>query len=117
MARVSREEWAKRIERWVDSGLSGAEFAAEIGVKETTLRHWKWALSRHTREPGWEAKAARERRQQPAPRFVEVIASSMPPAASPELLEVTLRNGLKVRLPVQFDPSSLQRLLDVLEAR
>ncbi len=116
MPRISREEWAKRIERWIDSGLTGAEFAAEIGVKETTLRHWKWALSRHTREPGWEAKAARERRQQRAPEFVEVVASSTPPP-SPELLEVTLRNGLKVRLPVQFDPTSLQRLLDVLEAR
>jgi hypothetical protein len=116
MAGVSREEWAKRIERWAESGLTGAEFAAEIGVKETTLRHWKWALRRHAQEPGWEAKAARERRQQRAPQFVEVIASSTPPP-SPELLEVTLRNGLKVRLPVQFDPTSLQRLLDVLETR
>src|SRR6266851_6793007 len=89
MPRISREEWAKRIERWIDSGLTGAEFAAEIGVKETTLRHWKWALSRHTREPGWEAKAARERRQQRAPEFVEVVESSTPPPSLVERGELT----------------------------
>src|SRR6266851_7518581 len=33
-----RDEWAKRIEQWAESGLSGAEFAREIGVKEGTLR-------------------------------------------------------------------------------
>jgi hypothetical protein len=46
MVRISRDEWAKRIERWTDSELTGAEFAAKIGVKEATLRHWKWALAR-----------------------------------------------------------------------
>jgi hypothetical protein len=117
MERVSRDEWKKRIERWTDSGLTGGEFAAEIGVKETTLRHWKWALRRDAQEPGWQAKAARERRRRGGTEFVEVIASSTPPSASTESLEVTLRNGLKLRLPVQFDPTSLQRVLDVLEAR
>ena len=56
MERVSRDQWAKRVERWCESGLTAAEFAAEIGVKEATLRHWKWALRRHATEPGWEAK-------------------------------------------------------------
>jgi hypothetical protein len=29
--RVSRDEWAKRAKRWRDSGLTTAEFAAELG--------------------------------------------------------------------------------------
>ena len=37
MARESREEWAKRAERWRDSGLRAAEFAAEVGVNPWTL--------------------------------------------------------------------------------
>ncbi len=44
-----RDEWAKRIEQWTQSGLTGAEFAQQIGVKESTLRHWKWELEKSAR--------------------------------------------------------------------
>jgi hypothetical protein len=37
MSRASRAEWAKRVERWKDSGLSAKEFAAETGVKSLAL--------------------------------------------------------------------------------
>ena len=37
-ARVEREEWAKRVERWRDSGLRTAEFATELGINPRTLR-------------------------------------------------------------------------------
>jgi len=30
--RVSRDEWAKRVERWKDSGLTAKEFASEVGI-------------------------------------------------------------------------------------
>ena len=45
MDRTSREEWAKRVERWGDSGLTAKEYAAEIGIKAHTLSWWKWRLS------------------------------------------------------------------------
>ena len=41
-ARASREEWAKRVERWGDSGLMTAEFSAELGINPRTLTYWKW---------------------------------------------------------------------------
>jgi len=44
-----RDEWAKRIERWTESALTGAQFAQQIGVKESTLRHWKWRLEKVAR--------------------------------------------------------------------
>jgi hypothetical protein len=36
--------WAKRVERWIDSGLTAKEFAAEAGLKPSTLSYWKWRL-------------------------------------------------------------------------
>ena len=44
MARASREIWAKRVERWKDSGLSAKEFAAELDVSPKSLMFWKWKL-------------------------------------------------------------------------
>jgi hypothetical protein len=52
MDRTSREEWAKRVERWRDSGLTAAEFTAELaqataiakrttGVPTRTTRRWQ----------------------------------------------------------------------------
>jgi hypothetical protein len=45
MDRTSREEWAKRVERWGDSGLTAKEYAAELGIKAHTRSWWKWRLS------------------------------------------------------------------------
>src|SRR5688572_27597837 len=45
-SRVAREEWAKRVERWCESGLTAAEFAAELGINARTLTYWKWVLGR-----------------------------------------------------------------------
>ena len=44
--RVSRDEWAKRVERWRDSGLTTAEFAAELGINPHSVTYWAWALKR-----------------------------------------------------------------------
>ncbi len=108
-----RDEWAKRIERWAASGLSGREFASEIGVKEGTLRHWKWYLDRlRTRQ----AAAPASRRAQ----FVELIAPTNRTTAtsgivvSPEPFELVLGNGLRIRVPSRFDADALHRLLDAV---
>ena len=47
--RVEREEWAKRVERWRDSGLTTVEFAAELGISPKTLTYWAWTLKRGNR--------------------------------------------------------------------
>jgi hypothetical protein len=39
-------EWAKRVERWRDSGLTTAEFAAPVGINAKTLTYWAWTLER-----------------------------------------------------------------------
>ena len=119
MARETREVWAKRVERWRDSGLTLKEFASEIGVNANTLAGWRWRLrpessdvARGTPEP---------------PRFLEIVASpelsepSAEPAGSkrpaPEPFELILSGGHRVRVPVEFDGRALRRLVDALEAR
>jgi len=54
MARSSSEQWAKRVERWKASGLSAKDFAAEAGLKPSTLAYWRWRLSRAERAIGSE---------------------------------------------------------------
>ena len=49
---AKRVEWAKRVERWRASGLSGGAFALREGIREGTLRHWAWRLARERSEPG-----------------------------------------------------------------
>jgi len=129
MGHDPRQVWAKRVERWADSGLTAKEFAAETGLNANTLMHWKWRLGAE----------ARRRERAPRPivepvRFVEVtppapaaqeLASAAPadpppppvaPALGDEPLEVILRDGLRIRVPVQFDASTLRRVVAALEA-
>ncbi len=121
MERASRETWAKRVERWKDSGLTAKEFAAELGINAHSLSWWRWRLSS---EAGQLAPAARRRRPHamskaaptttstPPLTFVEMTA---PIAAEP--LEVVLPSSIRIRVPSSFEASTLGRLLDVLEQR
>src|SRR5215471_8787907 len=56
------------------------------------LRHWKWALQRHVREPGWEAKLVPERGRERRAQFVELVAPAAP-SLTAEQLEVVLLSG------------------------
>ena len=115
MDRTSREEWAKRVERWGDSGLTAKEYAAEIGIKAHTLSWWKWRLSSDAPAQG------RRRRARHAPTagagatpltFVEMAT-----AVAHEPLQVVLPSSIRILVPATFDAPALGRLLDVLEHR
>lgn len=126
MARGSRDEWAKRVERWRESGLTAAEFAAEVGVNPRTLSYWKWRIgSKRGRSLSSKPKKARTKRasRSGTPKkaaaltvrplsFVEVTKATS--ALSGEPFEVELVSGERIRIPSSFDASSLSRLLDVL---
>lgn len=108
MPRASRETWAKRIERWSESGLSATEFAQETGVNARTLTFWKWRLGR-------DARAKRGGR----PTFVEVIPAAVvgEVVADAEPLEVIVRDTVRIRVPSRCDLEAVRRLVAALEAR
>lgn len=65
---------AKGVERWRDSLLTTAEFAAELGLNPKTLTYWAWTLKREAsgKTRVWRAKegpvaAGQGRRHQARP--------------------------------------------------
>jgi hypothetical protein len=124
MSRESQSEWAKRVERWRDSGLTAKEFAAETGLNASTLSYWKWRLSagrdrnQASADTGGSVRGASGRRRKastPAAQFVEVSPIAGTPSSA-AMLEVVLRDGTVVRVPADFDETTLGRVVRTLEA-
>jgi hypothetical protein len=117
-----REKWAKRVERWKDSGLSAAEFGAEVGINARSLSWWRWHLAkgetvaadtrrRRRRSPNPSAAIAKSGTNTPM-TFIEMTAP-LPSAA----LEVVLPTTVRICVRPGFDDTTLGRLLDILEQR
>jgi hypothetical protein len=68
MARASREAWAKRLERWRDSGLTEKEYPAEARINAHSLSWWKWRLSSGATA---QRRVPRRRRSTPSPGDTE----------------------------------------------
>lgn len=110
MAKESREVWAKRVERWKDSGLTAAEYAAEIGISARALKWWRWRLTTKM-----EASATpRERRTAKSVEPITFVEVAPPPSKSTPI-EVVLARGCTVRVPIGFDAPTFERLLGILE--
>ena len=104
MSRTSQTEWAKRVERWRDSGLTAKEFAAETGVNASTLAYWSWRLrASRSKRPASGSSPSRS-------RFVELTPSSVP-VTSPAMLELVLGESIRVRIPSGFDEETLARVV------
>ena len=128
MARADRATWARRVQTWKASGLSGAAYAAKIGVHPKTLAYWRWRLEsggddrrrENPRGPKAAPVVALARTSEAAPAalglsFVEVRGERDPLGSAP--FEVVLVRGARIRVPAAFDAASLARLLEVLERR
>src|SRR5579862_6947684 len=98
MERADRETWAKRVERWKDSGLSAKDFATEIGVSPKALSWWKWQLGRKAAEP----KTPTRRPGRPRKAKTEISPLTfveMAPRMRSEALEIVWPSGVCVRVP------------------
>jgi hypothetical protein len=116
---ATREAWAKRIERWKDSGLTAKEFAAEIGISPRSLVWWRWRLASKPKLAAPAPPVKRRRRRDkakpatPSPMtFVEV-----PAVAASEPIELVLPSSIRIRVGPSFDSATLERVLDVLAGR
>lgn len=121
MERASRETWAKRVERWKESGLTAKEFSAEIGINAHSLSWWQWRLGSGAKKLARAATATMAKSRPTKPRrrsttspltFVEMTA-----AIRNDALEVILPSSIRVCVGPEFDTATLGRLLDLLEAR
>ena len=112
MGRASRDEWSKRVERWRESGLSGEEFATEIGVNTSSLRNWGWRLAAEKRR----GERRPSTKSEPLVEFIEVVSPAIvaPPISAGAVFEVVLASGATVRVPSGFDGAALRRLLDAV---
>jgi hypothetical protein len=116
VARADREEWAKVVQRWQDSGLTAREFASEMGLKATTLSYWKWRLKRESEPSFKEARRGSKARSAhlTLPRFVEVSATKTESVeATHAPLELVMARCV-VRIPNGFDDNTLRRVLALL---
>lgn len=117
MAKASRAEWAKRVERWQDSGLTAKEFVAELAVSPNSLTFWKWKLRRERDEQSLaSSKAMKPLVKTPEPKFLQLVAADGEVAGAAAPLEVVIRGDIVVRVPHGFDDQLLTRVLRALGA-
>lgn len=120
MARATREVWAKRVERWKDSGLTAKEFAAELDVSASSLTFWKWKLGRLASgtpaKPRVRRKARVESAAHAGVKFLQLVPT---PAACDRSgsFELVFASGVVLRVPQDFDDSALARLIGALGGR
>lgn len=121
MDRVVREQWAKRVERWKDSGLSAKEFAAELGINARSLSWWRWCLAKGKTVPV--EKRSRRRRSKVSSAIAKPVGISpmtfveMAAPVVTDALEVVLPTTVRICVRPGFDDTTLGRLLDILEHR
>lgn len=97
------------------SGLRMTEFARQRGIPVSTLQWWR-SVRRRRVQLSHEGRRRRVKR----PSFVEVGVPSNSGVAEARkngcAFEVVLGRGRMVRVPVDFDPAVLERLVRTLDA-
>lgn len=111
----SREVWAKRVERWRESGLGCAEFSSEIGVNPKTLSFWDWRLRKDGTISPRELRPVEEPRDEKAmskPMFMELV--TVPAPANAEAIEIVVRT-VTVRVPQTAAADLVRQAFDFAE--
>jgi hypothetical protein len=114
MARATPAEWAKRVARWQDSGLTAKEFAAELNVNAGTLSYWKYKLRRQTPLPESATRHNEQRKALIPPGFLRVVPVEGEAVAPATSIEIVLDGRTLVRVPNSFDEAVLVRLVRAL---
>ena len=94
------QQWRQWLREWQASGLSVRGFCARRGLGVPRFYAWRREMIRRDA-------------QQSAFVPVHVLADANP--AKEGWLELMLADGRSVRIPPDFDATTLQRLLSVLE--
>lgn len=113
MAKATQAEWAKRVERWQDSGLTAKEFAAELNVNAGTLSYWKYKLRRESTS-AVRAERPGIRKAESTAGFLRVVPVQTDHVAPANLFEVVIGGSTVVRVPNDFEETALIRLVRAL---
>ena len=105
--RRSPEEIGRLVREFKASALSQRRFALSRGINPVTFGYW---LRR-----GGERRAAPGRGHSLVP--VRLRESRHPSAPQPHVIEVVLRNGRILRVPVEVEGERLASLVEILETR
>lgn len=97
--------WADTVARWKASDLTQTVFCSRERIPLSTLRYWCHRLKARNGHGG--------RRRRPSFLSVRVL-DSIRPASTP--FEIALPGGRVVRVPSDFDPEALRKLLSALSA-
>jgi transposase len=101
--------WARQMAAWKRSGLSQVEFCRREKIKGGTFAWWKRQLGKAGGKPA----KRRGRPRKKTGRFVEVRLAG---ASTQQGYEVLLACGRSIRVPTQFDPQTLSRLITAVES-
>lgn len=102
--KASAAQWAERVQRWQQSGLTAEHFGRREGLDPRQLRWWKWSLGK--RAAGSEGASVTSFLP------VRVVAA---PTAAPSAVEIVLGNGRRVRVLGPVDPGLLAAVLEAAE--
>jgi len=95
---MTRENWAKHVRRWRESGLHAAEYGQREGLNASTLRWW----------------SSRLRSERAAPAFIEVALNE---STSEAYIEVAIGEHVRVHVRRGFDAELLRQVVAALEGR
>ena len=109
------ERWRARYNRWKASGLNATEFSRKEGVHPDTFREWRKKFD-----------ASKESNNSLIPSdFVEIVPGTFNINKSISTLsltqiqpiEIIVNNKFHLRIPAQFDSSSLRKIIEILETK
>lgn len=120
--------WEDVVRRWKESDRSVRDHCRAEGLRESAFYFWRRKLERPGRPSGTvgqsPAKASRRlsESRRGTPSFLPVrvtapVSESPGPAEAARGVEIVLRQGGMVRVPVGFDRQTLADVLAVLEVR
>jgi hypothetical protein len=95
-----REYWWGVFEEWSSSGLSQRRFCEERGISFSTFCYWRRRL--------------RGDNEVESPPFIPVEVRSPPQSSHASQYEVRLEDGVRIRVPFDFERESLIRLIGLL---
>jgi len=121
-------KWVERMKEWEASGFGPREFCRRQGYKEVRFHWWRRVLQERGKwEPGdISGNKPNVLKTSTPPAFTQI--QICPPQRKPEetrqeqnstdrMMQVEVGDRYRVRVPSGFDPSTLDRILTVLEGR